>query len=36
VLETGSDKGSITPEDVALAFKLRKRGKASRSQARGK
>jgi deoxyribonuclease-4 len=26
VLETGSDNGTITPEDVAVAFKLRKRG----------
>jgi deoxyribonuclease-4 len=32
VLETGSEKGSITPDDVALAFKLRKRGKAARAR----
>ena len=34
VLETGRDKGGVTAEDVALAFKLRKRGKASRSRSR--
>ncbi len=32
VLETGSEQGSITPEDVALAFRLRKRGKAARAR----
>jgi deoxyribonuclease IV len=30
VLETGSDDGAPSAEDVALAFKLRKRGEASR------
>jgi deoxyribonuclease-4 len=34
VLETGSDGGRIGPEDVAFAFKLRKRGKASRTRAK--
>jgi deoxyribonuclease-4 len=32
VLETGSDDGRITADDVALAFKLRKRGKSSRAR----
>ncbi len=36
VLETGRDKGAVTAEDVALAFKLRKRGKASRARARSR
>jgi deoxyribonuclease IV len=37
VLETGPDGGGATAEDVALAFKLRKRGKSSRARAsRGK
>jgi deoxyribonuclease-4 len=36
VLETGRDKGAVTAEDVALAFKLRKRGKASRSRSRSR
>ncbi len=31
VLETGRDKGSVTPEDVKLAVKLRKRGQRKRS-----
>ncbi len=36
VLETGRDHGGAGTEDVALAFKLRKRGKASRSRSRGR
>jgi deoxyribonuclease-4 len=32
VLETGRDGGAPAAEDVALAFKLRKRGKASRAR----
>jgi deoxyribonuclease IV len=32
VLETGSEDGRISADDVALAFKLRKRGKASRAR----
>jgi deoxyribonuclease IV len=32
VLETGPDGGGATAADVALAFKLRKRGKASRAR----
>ncbi len=32
VLETGSDQGAPSAEDVALAFKLRKRGEASRKR----
>jgi deoxyribonuclease IV len=36
VLETGRDKGAVTAEDVALAFKLRKRGKAARTRARSR
>jgi deoxyribonuclease-4 len=34
VLETGHDSGAPAAEDVALAFKLRKRGVASRKRAR--
>jgi deoxyribonuclease IV len=34
VLETGRDHGGPAAEDVALAFKLRKRGKASRARAK--
>jgi deoxyribonuclease IV len=34
VLETGRDHGAAGAEDVALAFKLRKRGKASRARSR--
>jgi deoxyribonuclease-4 len=34
VLETGSDGGRISADDVALAFKLRKRGVSSRARAR--
>ncbi len=34
VLETGSDEGAPSADDVALAFKLRKRGKASRKRAK--
>jgi deoxyribonuclease-4 len=34
VLETGSDDGRISADDVALAFKLRKRGKAARARTR--
>src|SRR5205807_396592 len=30
VLETGTDGGAPSPQDIALAFKLRKRGGASR------
>jgi len=33
VLETGRDGGAPSADDVALAFKLRKRGKAARRQA---
>jgi deoxyribonuclease IV len=33
VLETGRNKGAPSAEDVALAFKLRKRGKANRARA---
>jgi deoxyribonuclease IV len=36
VLETGRDHGGAAAEDVALAFKLRKRGKASRSRSRSR
>ncbi len=32
LLETGSDDGRITADDVALAFKLRQRGKATRGR----
>ncbi len=32
VLETGTDRGGPSADDVALAFKLRRRGKASRSR----
>jgi deoxyribonuclease-4 len=32
VLETGRDKGSVAPEDIETAFKLRKRGLASRQR----
>jgi deoxyribonuclease-4 len=32
VLETGRDNGSVTPEDITAAFKLRKRGLASRKR----
>jgi deoxyribonuclease IV len=34
VLETGRDHGGPAAEDVALAFKLRKRGKASRARSK--
>jgi deoxyribonuclease-4 len=34
VLETGTDSGAPSADDVALAFKLRKRGKATRARAR--
>jgi deoxyribonuclease IV len=34
VLETGTDGGAPSADDVALALKLRKRGKASRARAR--
>jgi deoxyribonuclease IV len=34
LLETGKDGGAPSPDDVALAFKLRKRGKANRSRSR--
>ncbi len=34
VLETGTDRGAPDADDVGLAFKLRKRGKASRARAR--
>jgi deoxyribonuclease IV len=34
VLETGSDGGAPSADDVALAFKLRKRGEASRKRSR--
>jgi deoxyribonuclease IV len=33
VLETGRDHGGVAAEDVALAFKLRKRGQAARARA---
>jgi deoxyribonuclease-4 len=33
VLETGTDSGGPSADDVALAFKLRRRGKASRARA---
>jgi deoxyribonuclease IV len=33
VLETGRDRGGAAAEDVALAFRLRKRGKVARSRA---
>jgi deoxyribonuclease-4 len=36
VLETGRDNGSVTPEDVTAAFKLRRRGLASRKRAKAK
>jgi deoxyribonuclease-4 len=32
VLETGRDNGGVAPEDVELAFALRKRGKAARAR----
>jgi deoxyribonuclease-4 len=32
VLETGKDRGAPSADDVALAFKLRKRGKANRAR----
>jgi deoxyribonuclease IV len=32
VLETGRDKGSVTPEDIKAAFALRRRGLASRKR----
>jgi deoxyribonuclease IV len=32
VLETGRDKGAVTPEDITLANELRKRGLASRKR----
>jgi deoxyribonuclease-4 len=32
VLETGRDNGSVTPEDITAAFKLRKRGLAARER----
>jgi hypothetical protein len=35
VLETGSEDGSISADDVALAFKLRKRGAAARARRTG-
>jgi deoxyribonuclease-4 len=35
VLETGKDGGAPSAEDVELAFKLRKRGKASRARRKG-
>jgi len=34
VLETGSDKGAPGAADVALAFKLHKRGLASRKRSK--
>jgi len=34
LLETGKDGGAPSAEDVALAFKLRKRGKANRARSR--
>jgi deoxyribonuclease-4 len=34
VVETGRDRGAPAAEDVAAAFRLRKRGKAARSRAR--
>jgi deoxyribonuclease-4 len=36
VLETGRDNGSVTPQDIEAAFKLRKRGLASRKRAKAK
>ncbi len=36
VLETGKDGGAPSADDVALAFKLRKRGKANRARRRKK
>jgi deoxyribonuclease IV len=36
VLETGKDGGAPSAEDVELAFKLRKRGKTSRTRTKGK
>jgi deoxyribonuclease-4 len=36
VLETGSDDGAISADDVALAFKLRKRGKSMRARDAGR
>jgi deoxyribonuclease-4 len=36
VLETGKDGGAASADDVALAFKLRKRGKANRARRRKK
>jgi deoxyribonuclease-4 len=36
VLETGSDDARISADDVALAFKLRRRGQASRARAGSK
>lgn len=36
VIETGRDKGAVTAEDVAEAFRLRKRGKASRARSRSR
>ncbi len=36
VLETGKDGGAPSAEDVALAFKLRKRGTANRARAKSK
>jgi len=36
VIETGRDKGGVTAVDVADAFKLRKRGKASRARSRSR
>ena len=35
VLETGTDSGSPSADDVALAFKLRKRGLTSRKRSAG-
>jgi deoxyribonuclease-4 len=35
VLETGSERGDITPDDVATAFKLRKRGLSARKRKAG-
>jgi hypothetical protein len=36
VVETGRDQGAVTPEDVAAALALRKRGLASRKRAKAK
>ena len=36
VLETGKDGGAPSADDVALAFRLRKRGKANRARSRGR